>query len=81
MKIPEEFKLPCDFKIGRITFRKGVALETVREAAERWWAAAASAHPINRHLTEQQRTDGVSAWVQDRVGTIADRALGGNKPD
>lgn len=28
--------LPCDFIVGHVHFRKGVELETVRAAAERW---------------------------------------------
>jgi hypothetical protein len=36
MAIDPEHKLPCDFIVGHIRFRKGVALETVRLAAERW---------------------------------------------
>lgn len=40
MKIPEEHKLPFDFSVGGVCFRKGVALETVRLAAQRWYEAA-----------------------------------------
>lgn len=38
-KIDDGHKLPCDFSVGGTVFRKGVALETVRRAAERWYAA------------------------------------------
>lgn len=37
MKIDAEHKLPCDFEVGRIRYRKGVKLETVRAAAQRWY--------------------------------------------
>lgn len=30
-------KLPCDVTIGNITFRKGVRLVTLVEAAQRWY--------------------------------------------
>jgi hypothetical protein len=40
--IPPEHKLPCDFVVGHIRYRKGVKLETVRQAAERWLRQAAS---------------------------------------
>ena len=40
MKIPDEHVLPCDFICGHMRFRKGVKLETVRKAAERWLKAA-----------------------------------------
>lgn len=36
MKINDEHVLPCDFIVGHMRFRKGVKLETVRGAAERW---------------------------------------------
>lgn len=36
MKIDDRHKLPCDFIVGHVRFRKGVKLETVRQAAERW---------------------------------------------
>jgi hypothetical protein len=36
MKIDDEHVLPCDFIVGHIRYRKGVKLETVRKAAERW---------------------------------------------
>lgn len=40
MKIPDKHVLPCDFVVGPIRFGKGVSLETVRQAAERWFNAA-----------------------------------------
>lgn len=36
MKIDDEHVLPCEFIVGHIRFGKGVKLETVRRAAERW---------------------------------------------
>ncbi len=39
-KIDKAHRLPCDFVVGHIRFGKGVALETVRTAAERWLKAA-----------------------------------------
>jgi hypothetical protein len=41
--IPDEYTLPCDFIVGHIRFRKGVKLETVRQAAERWHRVATAA--------------------------------------
>jgi hypothetical protein len=46
-EIPAEHKLPCDFIVGHIRFRKGVKLETVRRAADRWHKAACDAVPVN----------------------------------
>ena len=47
-KIDKEHKLPCDFIVGHIRFKKGVSLETVRMAAERWFKAARDAsHPVD----------------------------------
>ncbi len=43
--IPPEHTLPCDFVVGATRFRKGVRLETVRQAAERWFKQAAAAAP------------------------------------
>lgn len=42
MKIEPEHKIPCDFVVGQIRYRRGVKFETVREAAERWYKIAAS---------------------------------------
>lgn len=39
-EIDERHVLPCDFMIGSVRFRKGVALETVRIAAQRWFDEA-----------------------------------------
>lgn len=40
MKIDDEHVLPCDFIVGSVRFGKGVKLETVRAAAERWYKIA-----------------------------------------
>jgi hypothetical protein len=48
-EIDEKFKLPCDVKIGHITFRAGVTLETLRLAAERWFKIA-------RELNAEKKT-------------------------
>lgn len=40
MKIDDEHVLPCDFAVGNVRFGKGVKLEIVREAAERWFKMA-----------------------------------------
>lgn len=50
--IPPEHKLPCDFICGHIRFRKGVALETVRQAAERWLLKASAADPSPSAMPE-----------------------------
>lgn len=39
-KIDDEHVLPCDFIVGAVRFGKGVKLETVRAAAERWFKMA-----------------------------------------
>lgn len=44
MKIPDEHVLPCDFIVGRVRFRKGIKLETVRRASERWFKIARDAY-------------------------------------
>lgn len=41
--IAPEHVLPCDFIVGSMIFRKGVKLETLRVAAERWLRAGAEA--------------------------------------
>jgi len=46
-KIPDEHKLPCDFIVGGVRFGKGVKLETVRQAAERWWRQASSFQQVS----------------------------------
>lgn len=43
--ILDEFVLPCDFIVGNIRFGKGVKLETVRAAAERWLVRASELWP------------------------------------
>ena len=50
MKIDPKYRLPCDFVIGGVTFRKGVRLETVRSAAERWYMDAYRG-PSKRNLS------------------------------
>jgi hypothetical protein len=45
---PMDTPLPCDVQINRITFKKGVSLRTLVEAAARWQADAASAF-IEKH--------------------------------
>lgn len=42
-KIDARHLLPCDFIVGHIRYRKGVKLETVRAAAERWLKTAVAA--------------------------------------
>jgi len=42
--IDDEHVLPCDFVVGHMRFRKGVKLETVRRAAERWLKIATDAY-------------------------------------
>lgn len=44
MQIDDEYVLPCDFIVGHMRFRKGVKLETVRWAAERWLKMATDAY-------------------------------------
>ena len=44
MKIDDEHVLPCDFVVGHMRFGKGVKLETVRKAAERWLKVATDAY-------------------------------------
>lgn len=46
--IPPEHTLPCDFIVGHMCFHKGVKLETVRKAAERWFKEATAASPFAR---------------------------------
>lgn len=43
--VGDEHCLPCDFIIGPVRFLKGVKLETVRLAAERWYSTAARIQP------------------------------------
>lgn len=45
--IDPSHRLPCDFIVGPLRFRKGVKLETVRAAAERWYVLAASTFPFD----------------------------------
>lgn len=52
MKIDDEYVLPCDFIVGHIRFGKGVKLETVRKAAERWHAAAVAMYPFPVNAAE-----------------------------
>lgn len=47
MKIDDEYVLPCDFVVGHIRFGKGVKLETVRGAAERWLKIAVNSFPAD----------------------------------
>jgi hypothetical protein len=56
--IPPEHRLPCDFIVGHIRFRKGVALETVRKAAERWLKVSGQESGMNlRELAEKITPD------------------------
>ena len=41
--IDPSIKLPCDVEIGHVIFRKGVELETLRLAAERYFMIARKA--------------------------------------
>lgn len=43
-EIPDEHVLPHDFCCYHMRFRKGVKLEVVRQAAERWLKEAIRAH-------------------------------------
>jgi hypothetical protein len=45
--IDKEHVLPCDFIVGHIRYGKGVKLETVRQAAERWYKAAVAASEVD----------------------------------
>lgn len=47
MKINDEHVLPCDFVVGHIRFGKGVKLETVRNASERWLRIAVNGFTPN----------------------------------
>lgn len=38
-RIDPSHKLPCDFIVGPIRYGKGIKLETIRQAAERWYNA------------------------------------------
>ena len=51
--IPPEYVLPCDFIVGAVVFRKGVKLETVRQAAARWHSKASEVWA----LTPAQQTE------------------------
>lgn len=44
-EIPDEHVLPCDFCVYHMRFRKGVKLEVVRQAAERWLKEAMMRQP------------------------------------
>jgi hypothetical protein len=46
-EIPDEHVLPCDFCCYHMRFRKGVKLETVRKAAERWLKSAMLQQPLD----------------------------------
>lgn len=61
MKIDPEYKLPCDFIVGHIHFRKGVALETVRQAAERWHAVATANFKASPRYKLDDLLKGISA--------------------
>lgn len=54
-EIPDEHVLPCDFCCFHMRFRKGVKLETVRKAAERWLKAAMMGQPIKPDSIEDVR--------------------------
>ena len=43
-RIPARHKLPCDVRVGHITYKAGVELNTLVEAARRWLAEAQAAH-------------------------------------
>lgn len=57
MKIDEQHVLPCDFVVGHMRFGKGVKLETVRKAAERWLKIATDAYfkPDPKKIVEIDR--------------------------
>jgi hypothetical protein len=54
---PLDTPLPCDVKLPGVTFRKGVALRTLVEAAARWKreAGAAYAKSLPPDAAEQLR--------------------------
>lgn len=58
-KIDPEHRLPCDFIVGPLRFHKGVKLETVRAAAERWFNQAAKAAAIPSYKIE---------WLISQIG-------------
>ena len=64
-EIDECHKLPCDFAVGRTLFRKGVTLETVRLAAERWWRQAAITHPMNKGVPKYDLEEMVSRITEE----------------
>ena len=50
-EIPDEHVLPCDFCVYHMRFRKGVKLEVVRQAAERWLKEAMRANqPLSSEI-------------------------------
>lgn len=53
MKIDDQHVLPCDFVCGHMRFGKGVKLETVRAAAERWLKAAMEAQKLDPDSIER----------------------------
>lgn len=68
MKIDDEHVLPCDFVVGHIRFGKGVKLETVRGAAERWLNMAA-----NSFQPDQAKMKALDQMLADTANSPADR--------
>ena len=63
--IPDEHVLPCDFIVGNMRFRKGVKLETVRKAAERWRRVAID----NYFRTNPEASELIDMLLQARAQT------------
>lgn len=63
MKAIQKHKLPCDVKIGHITFRKGVSLDMLVSRAERWFKDAQRLwdleHPNARTIVIQETYGGI----------------------
>jgi len=54
-KIDSQHMLPCDFVCMHMRFRKGVKLETVRAAAERWLKAVIENQTVDLAKAEALR--------------------------
>lgn len=78
-KIDPAHKLPCDFHAGHIRFGKGVQLETVRAAAERWLIEAVRGDLRRLELGQNSRETLASAFGQMYAGW--DRGVNMEGPD
>jgi len=52
MSIDKKYKLPCDVKINHMTFKKGVSLDILVQAATRWQTELMEKHAIDIKLTD-----------------------------